>query len=840
MLYVGYQGWAAVPLGSRALWVAAGVWALCGATQSAIAAEQARADQNMVEEIIVTARQREETLQDVPVTVSVVTEEDLDRYNISTLTDASKLVPNFMVFHGGSGNGSNIILRGIGSSSISAAFDQSVAINIDGVVVNIGRFIHNAYMDMGQIEVLKGPQSLYFGKSATAGVISIRSNDPGDEFEAEVMGGYEPNYKQTYTEAVISGPITDTLGARLALGYTQSDELFDNISAGRFFDVNYDGVPDNNFPSVENEWRGEESLNSRLTLLWQPSDTLTARLKYSYTTYENDGANGRTEEFCPEGSVQPTAVASAALSLRVFPGVDDCRLNGNTSIYDLHPNLRAGLPYGGATGVPFLNQATHFLSGQVDWMINDQLSLTSMTGWVDLDHKELDIYDYNAGVFGGEHRNTYESISQEFRLSSDFDFPVNFMVGAYYQEIEQSFEAYQYAFNIALVPNIFGFPWVAPLAPVGPDPVTGNMYDYNKNHYLDTEIWSGFVALYWDITEDLQLTAGARYTDEQKDGHITIPYSHAGMKALGFGNFTRVDGLEFEDDNTSPEIAINYYITPEVSVYASYKEGFKSGGIDNSALPTNSLNGTPEQIAALLVYGSETAEGYEAGMKGNFLDGTLRIDASAFTYQYADLQVQLFDSNKINFVTFNASELTTEGLETSATWATPIDGLSLRGSVALTNTEYTDEFVNATGQDLEGEDGPLSAKLAGFVGFTFDRPILGGAWRGSLSLDARYNDGYGYQATLNPLEQSSFWLMDGAIRVYSSDDKYELSLIGKNMTDEIYAMGAGARPGACSGFNPTGGPLGTGGCTDLGANAQDQVVTTSLGAEWVFQFRVRF
>ena len=112
---------------------------------------------------------------------------------------------------GGSGNGSNLRLRGIGSSSISAAFDHSIAINIDGVVVNRGRFIHNAYFDMNQIEFLKGPQSLYFGKSATAGVISITTNDPSDEFEFEFGAGFETEHEGTFTDLVISGPIPITL-----------------------------------------------------------------------------------------------------------------------------------------------------------------------------------------------------------------------------------------------------------------------------------------------------------------------------------------------------------------------------------------------------------------------------------------------------------------------------------------------------------------------------------------------------------------------------------------------------------------------------------------------------
>jgi iron complex outermembrane receptor protein len=279
-------------------------------------------------------------------------------------------------------------------------------------------------------------------------------------------------------------------------------------------------------------------------------------------------------------------------------------------------------------------------------------------------------------------------------------------------------------------------------------------------------------------------------------------------------------------------------VTPDISVYASYKKGYKSGGIDNSALPSNSLSTDNPDFPDFLLYDSETAEGYEAGAKANFLDGALRVDTTIFTYDYSDLQVQLFDANTIQYRTFNASQLTTEGAEVNASWVTGIDGLSLRGAVAFTNTEYTDEFINATGQDLDGQDGPLSADIAGFVGFTLDRPIFNGSWRGSLSFDARYNDGYAIQATLDPLEQDSFWLLDGNLRIYSPDERYELSFIAKNLLNEIYAQGAGARPGACSAYNPAAAPGDR--CQNLGANQQDQVVTTSLGSEYMFQFRVRF
>lgn len=766
------------------------------------------AEEAVIEEVLVTARRREETLQDVPVTVAALSEQDLDRYNVTTLTDASRLVPNFSVFHGGSGNGSNIILRGIGSSSISAAFDQSVAINVDGVVVNIGRFIHNAYMDMGQIEVLKGPQSLYFGKSATAGVVSITSNDPGQEWEGEAMIGYETEHDQEYYEGIISGPITDTLGIRGVFGKTNSNELFKNL-----------------WPGVAHPYRGEEATNGRVTLVWEPNDVFKSRLKYAYSEYNNDGSNGRTEEFCPEGRVQPTAIPAASFALALFPGIDDCKLNGNTSINDLIPALRDGLPYGGADGVPFLEQKTHFISWKNDWDITPTLAIEAITGYVDLDHRELDIYDYNAGVFGGLHRNTYESFSQEVRLSSNFEGPLNFQIGAYYQDVEQSFEAYQYAFNLGAI--------------FGPDPITGNEYDYNKNHFLDTEVLSGYFAGYWDVIPDvLQITAGVRYTEEDKDGFITIPYLHAAAPLFGFGAPALVEGLKFKDDNLSPEIAVNWYVTPDISVFGSYKEGFKSGGVDNSALPTNSLD--PAQnpnFPDFLIYESEEASGFEFGVKAQMMDGALRANASIFQYKYDDLQVQLFNSQLIQFQTFNASELTTEGFEMDVLYITPIEGLTLRGAIAWTDTSYSKDFINATGENLKGQDGALSAETAGSAGISYDFAVTD-AWRMDIALDGRYNSGYAITATTNPLKQEAYWLLDAAIRAYTADEKYELSLIGRNLTDEIYAQGSGARPGACFRANAAAGPGAR--CTPTIANNQDQVVTTSLGVEYVLQFRVRF
>ena len=775
-----------------------------------------------IEEIIVTARKQSETLQDVPVTIAAMTEQDLERYNITTLVDAAKMVPNMRIAHGGSGNGSSLTLRGIGSSSISAAFDHSVAINIDGVVVNRGRFIHNSYMDMNQLEVLKGPQSLYFGKSATAGVVSITTNDPGDEFEFEISGGVETEHEGTFAEMVVSGPISDTFGARLAIGITENDEMWENYSYAN------DPMPHGNGTLP---YFGDDSLNARLTLVWNPTENFEAKLKYTYSEYNNNGGGTAwTEEVCPEGIHQKTGIPSGGAAFTTRLGADDCTINGNTSKINLEPGLRAGLPYGGDDGKPFLEQETDMVGLTLVWDINDQLTLTSVTSLVELNHVELDDYSYGAGVFGGLHANNYEHTTQEFRLGSNLDGKVNFMAGIFWQEIEQQFDAYQYAFNLSVMPNIFG-PALAYFGAfdlttglVGPDPSTGNMYDYNKDHYLDTEVMSAFFAIYWDLNDRTEVTFGARYTEEEKNGRIEIAYVHAAAAAFGFGGPPVIGPLEFEDDNLSPEVAVNYYINDDVSVFVAYKEGFKSGGIDNSALPTAALNPLSPSFNGFgfLVYNSEEAEGFEVGVKANLLDGAMRFNATAFSYEYSDLQVQLFDSTIIQFKTFNASALETQGFEFDVLWNTNIDGLTVRSAWAWTDTSYSEDFITATGENLKGEDGVGSADIAGFVGLSYDLPLTSG-WRINLSADARHTGEYSWSASLDPFMQGSFWVSDAAISIYSESGRHAFNIIGRNIGDEYYILGGGAIPGRM--------PI-----DNTSANSLDQAATTNLGRTLSLQY----
>src|SRR5688572_14706195 len=174
----------------------------------------------VIEEIIVSARKRDESLQDVPVAVTGITDEQLKQYNVSNLSKMAQMTPQLFVAESMSGNGGSLSLRGIGTSSTSAGFDQAVSIYVDGLQYDRGFVLSQGYFDLARVEVMKGPQALFFGKNSTAGVISLVSADPGDELELSGRVGHEFYADENWYEAVASGPITESFGARLALRYS--------------------------------------------------------------------------------------------------------------------------------------------------------------------------------------------------------------------------------------------------------------------------------------------------------------------------------------------------------------------------------------------------------------------------------------------------------------------------------------------------------------------------------------------------------------------------------------------------------------------------------------------
>ena len=775
---------------------------LCGAALGGVAAlpsaahaQDAEANATQGDEfgervIVVQARRQNETLQEVPVTVTAIGGETLQRYNVDQVADITSRVPTLNVQVGGSGSGGQLSLRGVGSSNISAAFDSAVAFEYDGVVVSTMRLVQAGFFDVEQIDVLRGPQSLFFGKSATAGVLSLRSANPTPNWEVGMRASYEFEEKGYLLNGYISGPLSDTLGIRVAAQFNDIDEF---------------QLMQPNTPAVNQE-RGLTDFIGRVTLDWQPSDMFRANLKVQYTKNENDGAIGTAEVFCgANGVADPVVLLGGAITI---PAGYDCNaFDQRYYLTDAAPPLAGPVPgdspANGRGGVPFGETEVWFGRLQFDLDLSDTLTLTSVTGLLNMDAIDYDIYAYGGflpgpngtrlpgGAGASDPINTLEQYSQELRLASDFDGSFNFMLGAFYEDRTFVFDTAQQGVNISFL---------------GPDPVTGFTYDWDKIHTTKTEALSFFGSVMFDITDKLELSGGVRWTDETKIQTISVPYVHTFLQGPGFvapGFFS--GPIRFEDDNFSPEVTLRYQANDDLNFFASYKTGFKSGGIDNSALPSNSLSAAAASgDFSSLIFQSEEAEGGEIGFKSQWAGRTFTLNATAYYYVFTDLQVQNFNAVTVQFVTSNAGELTTKGVDLEARWITPLEGLNLSANLSYLDAEYTDTFIQPDGigggLDLNGRRGSQAPEWAGNFAADWTIPISDNLEL-FLSGNVAYNDGYiTDEATLTDYVQPSFWTIDSNVSIGHPDGNWKLSLIATNLTDEIFVITSGGRP-----FLPVGG-----------------------------------
>ncbi|MBU7580512.1 MAG: TonB-dependent receptor [Porphyrobacter sp.] len=796
----------------RALLCGAALSSLAAMPSAAFAQEANEPEVNNDNVIVVQARRQNETLQEVPVTVTAIGGATLERYSIDQVADFTSRVPTLNVQVGGSGSGGQLSLRGVGSSNISAAFDSAVAFEYDGVVVSTMRMVQAGFFDVEQVDVLRGPQSLFFGKSATAGVLSLRSANPTSSWEVGMRGSYEFEEKGYLLSGYISGPISNTLGIRLAAQFNDIDEF---------------QLLQPNTPAV-NQKRGLTDFIGRLTLDWNPSDRFRANFKLQYTKNENDGAIGTAEINCGANGVADSVYLLQG-GLQIPAGYDCNVKDQRYFLMDAAPQLAARVPgnspAAGRNGVPFGETEIWFGRLQFDLDLSDSLALTSVSGILNMDAIDFDCYSYGGRFPNGQGGfipggagcsdpiNKLEQYSQELRLASDFDGPINFMLGAFYEDRTFTFDTAQQGVNISFA----GADPTLPLLGGGVAQGTGFTYDWDKTHLTKTEALSFFGSVMWDITEQLELSGGVRWTDERKVQTISVPYVHnlLAYVSAGGGLFRPSPAflqsgyfsgpIEFNDDNFSPEVTLRYKATDDINVFASFKTGFKSGGIDNSALPSNSLS----QAAATgdfssLIFRSEEAIGGEIGIKSQWADRTFTLNATAYQYVFKDLQVQNFNATTVQFITSNAGELTTKGVDFEANWITPVDGLRFSANLSYLDAQYTAPFLQPGGAggtiDLNGRRGSQAPEWAGNIAADWTIPLSDNLEL-FLSGNAAYNDGYiTDEAALNDYVQPSFWLLDANVAIGHPDGNWKLSLIAQNLTDEIFTITTGGRP-----FLPPGG-----------------------------------
>jgi len=787
--------------------------------------------------IIVTARKQNETLQETPVTVTSIGGDTLDKFQVNEVADVVSRIPALNVQVGGSGAGGQISLRGVGTTNISAAFDSAVAFDFDGVSMSTMRLVQASFFDVEQIDVLKGPQSLFFGKSASAGVFSVRSANPTADWEVGGKASYEFEEEGYTVGGYISGPVSDTLGIRVAAQYQNIDKYVE-LEAGT--------------PSVfADSGKGLKNFVGRVTLQWDPSDNFSANLKVNYNRNEGDSLLGHSDISCGANGVADDvflAVPGVSIASNAACDIQD----GLYPHPDGHPGLQVIAP--GTTGADRYNGQSYnetdtvFVRLAMDLQLSDTLTLSTVSGFLDLDNEHADHFSYVGILANGDpgglpapFTDSLTQHTQEIRLTSDFDGMFNFMVGGFWESRSQPLQTSQNAFI-----GSFIFP-----------DSRGITYDWVADRTTKSEALSFFGSMSLDITDQLELSGGVRWTDEQKTHRTSFPFVHNALTFLngivgGIGLVVpegfQTGPVKFSDSNISPEVTLKYQATPDLNFYASYKTGFKSGGVDNSSLPTASIQlvvpGFAEQYPALypdpeaaraaalssLIYDSETAKGGEIGVKAMLGNGAFRINTSAFYFVFDDLQVQNFDGAAVRFLTINAGELTTKGFDLDWSWRTPVEGLSFSGALGYTDAKFTDTFIsqdpdgipgNADDVDLDGRTAARAPKWSGNIAFDWTLP-MGDSIEFGLNGNAAYSSSYfAGNNNFTDYVQDSYVTLDGAVSVGHPDGKWKLSLIGVNLTNEIWANTVGDRP-----FLPAGG--------------DDRVVTQNRGRQLFVEAAFKF
>lgn len=745
---------------------------LAVAAASATVATTSIADGLMLEEVIVTAQKRAQSLSDVPLSVSAVSGQKMQDAGIMDLSDLTAYVPNFQ--KSDTSIGSYLVIRGLGSG-INQGFEQSVVQYVDDVALGRAPLARMPFLDLNRVEVLRGPQNVLFGKNSIAGALSLVTNQPTSELEGNVLLEYEPDYETTTTTMVVSGPISDTLRGRLSARY------YDD---GGYFENNLNG----------DDEATHEDITLRGILAWDITDTIEATLKIEHTRFETDG---RTDEMSFTYTNQDSSSPFNGMTYPEIAGLVGTLVGQDIGSDDGRQNYKRNTNISESSDID-----TDNVTLTMNWEAQN-FTLTSVTAYLGYDTDELlDTDGSGIDAFTMTQDENYDQYSQEIRLTSPGGETIDWIVGGYYQDWELDFAA-----NFMVDDeNLWSALGVLGSATGDTDlAALGVLTDLlsTREYTGESETWAAFGQVTWNITDSYRLTLGARYTAEEKTGFremniydtttgelnilqgatakavFGVDYANLGEATGGFFPVHRLDEKRDEDFFT-PAATVEWDVTVDTMLYASVSSGAKAGGFDARG-----------NLAQDLEYGDETVLAYELGAKSRLLDERLELNLAVFRSEYDDLQVSQFDGT-LGFVVGNAAEATSQGVELDGRWLVT-EGLTLSFAAAYLDFEFDDY-----------QDGTCSSKVSQATGQTLcdysgERNIFTPEWTASTSidyitgltsaldlratLDVLYSDDHYVDVTLNPdVEQDSYTKLNARLALEA--DSWSLALVGKNLTDE--------------------------------------------------------
>jgi len=753
-------------------------------------AAQSDAARGALEEIVVTAQRRAESINDVGMSIQAIDAESLEALRVTSVRDLTTIVPSFTVSQSYQGV-PTYTLRGIGFNTINLSATSTVGTYVDEVAYAYPIMNTGPLMDLERVEVLKGPQGTLYGRNTTAGLINFITAKPTDDFQAGATAEVG-NYETYNINGFISGPLTETISARLALSSQNSGE----------------GWQESNSRS---ERLGEIKKNgARLSLAFDPGESTHIDFSATYWRNETDTVAGQGIGFTPATAASPFN----APGLVNYVAGNQPREATNA---DWAPEAVRGANIG--TGLGFqgpLREDNPFtgLKLRLDQDLSETVRLVSLTSYNDFERDALSDWSGVPYEILLQHTTgTIESIAEDLHIEGGDD-SMHWLVGGYYANdkiVDGNRTLLGQNANVTLIRTV-GQPLLAtPFNCCGytSTDLSQAFRSYEDIGHIETNTWSVFANGDWRLNEALRLNAGVRYTEDEQKYHgcsrdfngNMLPNVNVVNRALYLqtygvfaapisqgqcntfdpttGTFGEVRST-LDEDNLAWRVSLDWNVADQTLMYLSASRGAKAG-----TTPINAAN-LARQNAPVK---QELLTAYELGLKSTLAQNRVQLNLSGFFYDYQDKQISTYFADPIYTALArldNVPKSAAYGVEGELTWS-PSRSLTLAASALWLHTEIQDYIgTNAAGQpqNFDGAEFIYSPEFQGSLSVIFDHEIT---------------DALGLQVTLNTRYQSesntifedlplyalpSYGLVNASIGLHGRDDRWSVTLWGRNLADE--------------------------------------------------------
>jgi iron complex outermembrane receptor protein len=665
-------------------------------------AAQSDADGATLEEIVVTAQKREQSFNDVGIAVSVFSADDISELRLFRAEDVAAQTPNLKINETLSNSIPNVVIRGVGLNDYAVNNNPAAGIYIDEVYLVSPAMLNFQMFDLERVEVLKGPQGTLYGRNTTAGTVNFISRKPSEDADGYVnleMG----NYSFFGGQAAFGGQLAPGLNGRIA---AQTFQRGDGHQFNRLTDDEVGEID-------RSSWRG--------MLNWEPADDLSLLLNL-------------------HGGKDHSDVWLTKLD-NPFTAEDD---------NDRDP-YRSGASNDSAMELDALGGSL-----VIDWSISDMLSLTSVTGYEELDRLHIEDRDASSLIMlDGEFVNSVEQLSQELRLT---------YVGEKLVLIGGGF----FGNDEVTTRDRFDAPDL--LALLGLVGVTAIGNEYRQ----ETDSTALFLHSEYQLAPAWNLTAGVRYTSEEKTFDDAFTYLIAGGMEVPVHPTV---SNSYDVDDVSGKLGLNFTGFENTLVYASISKGFKSGGFQGQ------LTFNPDDLRPFV---EETMYAYEIGAKMQLAENRLQFNTAFFLYDYQDLQFYggLFDSPVgVLFGITNVGDADVMGAEAELWWK-PSPGLDIRLGAGWLDTEITRSQVDGVAAGSWLPNSP-EWNLNGLVRYEWN---LASNLVADVIFDASYQDDVAFDIIRAPVEalEDGYWVANSRLGIANSDHSWSVYLWAKNLFDETY------------------------------------------------------